>query len=302
MNRIPRISVILISYNNLEYMKQALQSVLEQSYENIELIIADDGSDGFDKEKIEAYIKEHNCRGLERLMIYSNQVNQGTVKNINSALEYVTGAYVKILACDDVLFDKETLRHFVQDMKCTKANILTTKCQVYDAQLQKIQGYYPTHKAFKKLSQMSPHQLFRELMKGNAIGAVGICFKTEFLREIGGFDTNYRLLEDWPLWLKLTHENEKIHFIDRISVKYRLGGVCNEVSLINPILIQDMKQMYDKQILPYSKNQGYWIRKEVDFSYKRMFGWDKLSTFQKLKYCMLYIDIIMIRKTRVYLR
>lgn len=75
-----------------------------QSYENIELIISDDGSPEFSVElpKLKKFVEENNRGNITSIVFNSIPVNVGTVKNLNRAIDLSTGKYVKTIAAEDV--------------------------------------------------------------------------------------------------------------------------------------------------------------------------------------------------------
>ena len=67
------VSILLLSYNRLQYIKQCLDSILNQSYPNIEIIISDDHSDNFSKTDLENYINQNNTGNISNYVIHYNE-------------------------------------------------------------------------------------------------------------------------------------------------------------------------------------------------------------------------------------
>jgi len=76
-------TVIILSYNNLQYIEECLQSVLNQDYGYIEIIVSDDCSDNFDMIKIEKHIKDNRKDNIVNFIINRNEKNLGIVRNLN---------------------------------------------------------------------------------------------------------------------------------------------------------------------------------------------------------------------------
>jgi len=93
-------TVIILSYNNLQYIEECLQSVLNQDYGYIEIIVSDDCSDNFDMIKIEKHIKDNRKDNIVNFIINRNEKNLGIVRNLNKAIKLATGNYFMNLACD----------------------------------------------------------------------------------------------------------------------------------------------------------------------------------------------------------
>lgn len=94
----PLVSILMTSYNREEYIAQAIQSVLDSSFTNFELIIVDDGSKD-QTLKIARSFAERD----KRIKIYINEQNLGDYPNRNQAAKYAEGAYIKYLDSDDYL-------------------------------------------------------------------------------------------------------------------------------------------------------------------------------------------------------
>ena len=98
MQNNPLVSIICLSYNHASYVTEALESVLNQSYTNIELIIADDCSSDNSKEVIENWLIKH-----PNILFIPNTINLGNTKTFNNAAKHAKGDYFIDLAADDIL-------------------------------------------------------------------------------------------------------------------------------------------------------------------------------------------------------
>ena len=102
-----RDSVILLLYNNSEFLEECLDSVLAQDYPAVEIIVVDDGSKSFDQSGIETYIREHKKDNIRNFIVYQNECNFGTVRSANGAIRKASGRYIKLLAGDDALYNSK---------------------------------------------------------------------------------------------------------------------------------------------------------------------------------------------------
>ena len=108
------VSILLLSYNRLQYIKQCLDSILNQSYPNIEIIISDDHSDNFSKTDLENYINQNNTGNISNYVIHYNEKNLKTVKNINNAIKLSHGDYLVYLSDDDLFYSENTISDIVK--------------------------------------------------------------------------------------------------------------------------------------------------------------------------------------------
>ena len=99
----PLVSVIMPAYNHELYIKEALQSVINQTYKNIEFIIINDGSTDRTVEIIEKFIKNNQDRNIQIV----NKQNEGVCKTMNIGLAMATGDYIAFLASDDKWIEKK---------------------------------------------------------------------------------------------------------------------------------------------------------------------------------------------------
>ena len=97
------VSVIIPAYNHENYVKKTIQSILNQTYKNIEIIILDDGS----KDDTYKQIKELEslCQNRFVRTIINRQENQGTAVTLNNLISMCLGEYIYIIASDDIALD-----------------------------------------------------------------------------------------------------------------------------------------------------------------------------------------------------
>ena len=104
------ISVIIPIYNTEKYLEQCLESVINQSYKNIEIIIINDGSTDNSKKICEKYKK------LDNRVKYIDKINEGVSKALNIGIEMVTGNYIYMMDSDDYI-DSNTIENLVNTIK-----------------------------------------------------------------------------------------------------------------------------------------------------------------------------------------
>ncbi|AJG99484.1 hypothetical protein LF65_02914 [Clostridium beijerinckii] len=126
------VSVLVLSYNNLKYINDCLNSILEQNYPYIEIIISDDFSNDFQKNEIQQYIEANRKENLVNYVINQNSCNLGIVKNLNNAINLATGNYFINLACDDVLFDSKVISSIVDFYSKTNFLVAAGHVAQYD--------------------------------------------------------------------------------------------------------------------------------------------------------------------------
>lgn len=247
------ISVIILTYNNLTFLYEALNSVFMQDYPSIELILSDDNSLNFNTSEINNYIKKNNKGNLYNVIIRQNPKNVGTVRNLNEALRCASGDYIVPLAGDDVFYQHNVLSSFAQSFESLPADemLITTQVKNYDILLKTCLGDALSRKQIQLLSD-SFEVLYAHLSLSCFIPAGGTAYRRTLFEEYGLFDERYTLVEDWPFALKMTRLGVRFHYADFISVMHRDGGVShNGVYLPSQKQYQtDLINVMNNEILP----------------------------------------------------
>ncbi|MBU3179958.1 glycosyltransferase [Clostridium psychrophilum] len=245
------VSVLVLSYNNLKYMKECLNSILEQNYQQIEIIISDDFSSDFKKDEIEQFILDNKKGNMVNYVINQNSNNLGTVKNLNKAISLASGNYFINLACDDVLFDVEVISNIVKYFLESNYLVLAGYVAQFDEQLKECLLTTPTWQYIKQIHG-NPIDCYRLLCAGNFIPAPGMSYKRELIDRYGMYDEEYKLLEDYPRWLYLSRNGCSIGFLPQYIVKYRKGGISfNRDDKNDKIYNDDLVLVKEKEIFPY---------------------------------------------------
>ena len=225
----PLVTVAILVYNNYQYLKECLDSILEQSYENIQLIISDDGSEGFNARKVESYIQKKMRANIKSYFVYTMENNIGTSRNFNFTLKLAEGKYIKYIAADDLFYDVFSLSDLVTAAENEKSSVVIARAPNYDMYLERQEWTYPSDAHWEQMKDaaQNPKMFFGMMSQFCLISAPSVLMNREFLMEHGGADERYRLIEDWPLWMKMLRSGEMFTFLNKPVVIYRSGGVSN---------------------------------------------------------------------------
>ncbi len=254
-----KFSLIITHYNQMKYIKEAILSVLNQNYKNIEIIVSDDHSKEFDKDKIEEIFKKYNKKKFE-YKIYQGKANYGTVKSLNNALSLATGEYILFFAADDKLANESVISNFVNEFKDKNKNIVTSQCGLYDHDLKVKYGCYVNAKNALDLNKKNSMAIYEKTCEGCFYGAGGTAYRKNIFEKYGKFNEKYKYVEDWSYWLYVTRSGEMIYYADFDSLCHRDGGISHSVfapETVPPHIKQyyrDILNIYIDQILPYVNN------------------------------------------------
>ncbi len=247
---LPFVSVITLSYNS-DFIFETIDSVITQTYPNIQYIIFDDGSESFSEYDIKEYIRLHNTGNIKDLVVHHHEKNIGTVRNLNHSLAFVKGDIVLYLSADDLFYDPDVIRDWVDYFMDGKYQVATALRAVYDETLQNCMEILPSEKQVAFIKNENQVKIFEELTRANFIFHCNIAYTKEFMKEHLPYDEEYRLIEDHPMNLRWVREGVAFGFYERITLKYRCGGVSAPVHC-NTLYLKDVKRIYHKEILPYT--------------------------------------------------
>ena len=189
MNNPPLVSVLIPNFNSAPFLDEAIQSVLNQTFTDFELIIVDNKSTDNSQEVIEKYLTD------ERVKYYQNASNIGMVPNWNLCLHYAQGKYIKYL-CSDDKFHPQLLEKYVQVMEAYPGVALVTSYRAIWGNKNYTWVLPLTH--LQKGKTVAYHSL-------NDVNWIGEPTSVMFRRAnltVGSFRPQFSYLTDWDMWLR----------------------------------------------------------------------------------------------------
>ncbi len=199
------------TYNDAEFLPEAMQSVLGQSFNDFEFLIVDDNSSDTTKNILADYqVKD------PRIIFWSNPVNQGLTKNLNAALAKARGEFMARLDSDDAWLDKNKLKKQL-DFLDKNPNYCLVGCWA------EVCG--PKNKKLYDLKYPAGDGEIREqLLVRNCFVHSGILARTNAVKEAGVYGAGRQYIEDYALWLELG-KRYKFGNIPEIMVSYRVNDL-----------------------------------------------------------------------------
>ena len=284
-NSTPLVTVEMLTYNKFQYLEDAINSVFMQDYPNIELIISDDGSKNFDVHYIETILSKKSDN-IKNVKIIRHEQNVGTVKNLNGCIKSSSGQFFIGLSSDDMFKDNKVISDVVDYFLKTGALVVTSKRALFRNDINDYE-VLPTDDDIKYLFN---GRLYQRLVVGNFISGACTFYSKKLFDKFGLFDEDYRLLEDYPQYLRLAREGVPINFYDRITIYYRDGGISSSK---NNILRKDFALAIKKEILPYPHlvSKGLYMYKQ--FELERLEGKSIISPALFFKYPTIYLEKVL---------
>lgn len=219
MDNATLVSVIVITYNSAATVIETLDSIKNQDYPNVELIVADDCSKDDTTDVVKKWLDDNGSRFV-RVELVTSSHNTGVSGNLNRGVERCQGTWIKIIAGDDLL-----LRNCIsENVLCADSNngvcAIFSRAQFFgDAAICKRYEHFGY--GFFGLNNRERYLL---LLTYNTILAPTEFISREYLKSVGGYDEEIPFIEDWPFWIKMFRNNNKVAFINKETVRYRMGS------------------------------------------------------------------------------
>ncbi len=225
----PMVSIVIPLYNGSNYVEEAIKSALAQTYENVEIVVVNDGStdEGAGKTICDKYADK---------IVYFEKENGGCSSALNYGIKRAKGEFISWLSHDDLYFPEKLEK---QIEKYTKHNldknntIISNPGMLIDSKGDEI--FHPGHKVTGLYSseQAFNHFLFKACPNG-----CGLLIPKCIFEKCGYFDESLRFVLDWNLWLKFALSGVDFYFDDDKLV-------CNRVHSMQVTVKQ--KELHSKE-------------------------------------------------------
>lgn len=244
----PLVSIIIPCYNHERFVQDCIQSVINQNYGNIELIIIDDGSKDNSVKAVEELITE--CENRFTRFEFRSRPNKGLSATLNEGLEWIEGKYVSCIASDDMLIAHKTAVQ-VNYLERNPNAVATFGGVKYININNEITGAnYPLKRTYS----------FRDIiLHEHNILAPTQMLRTKTIRDVGGYKDGI-LIEDWYMWLKLSSVGE-IHCQRKILSLYRKhsNNTTKNIELMHKGRLHVLEHFKSSEYYLLALNQLKWI-------------------------------------------
>lgn len=240
----PLVSIVVISYNSAKTIVETLNSIREQTYSPLELIVSDDASADETVAIARAWLNENRSRFVRTNLVVAEK-NGGIPSNCNRGINSAQGEFIKSIAADDIL-----LPDCIQDnVSFMQEN---PNAEVCISRMQEFAEKNGSHFFFEErpISQFEldffasePKEQYKALLSRCFIDAPAAFFKSS-LAKSSPYDEQFPAMEDWPKWLELTSAGIKLHLLNKRTVLYRIG---------NGISSHPQKEFYKKSFMESQK-------------------------------------------------
>jgi glycosyltransferase involved in cell wall biosynthesis len=248
-NKMPVISVVIPTYNAANYLKETLDSVLAQDYDDFEIVIVDDCSTDQTKRIIDQYASE------KIVYIKLERNHGGPSKARNVGINKAKGKYIALCDSDDILpNDRLSTAIKYLDQHPEIAMTFTDEVKFEDSTGAIIGNVLNAYDRFQALNKVKVNDefyiiknddAFECLFYENYILVSGVTIRKTVFGDVGYFDESLFNSDDRDMWFRITR-NYSIGFIERIGFKYRIR--TSSISGRGPKLANSKIKVIEKQI------------------------------------------------------
>lgn len=211
----PLVSIVIPLYNGSNYVEQALQSALEQDYDNIEIIVVNDGStdDGAGRDI---------CMKYADRITYLEKPNGGCSSALNYGIKTAKGEYISWLSHDD-LYEKNKISHQVnllnRDGVDPQKTLICNRGGLIDGEGEELFHPYKGENC-----QLNDQEFFRYLLFKQCVNGCGLLIPKAIFDSGLYFNEGMRFVLDWNLWLKFAASGVGAYLDSTVLVKNRVHG------------------------------------------------------------------------------
>lgn len=202
------ISVIMSVYNAEKYLKEAVDSILNQTYKDFEFIIINDCSKDNSRAILREYAKKH-----KNIILLNNLDNLGLTRNLNLALTIAKGEYIARMDADDI----SDINRFKRQMDFFKEE---SSYDIVGTFSEDIDGHGEIIRS--RTSPVTHNKIMQMLPKLSPITHPTVMFKRSSLQKLGFYNVKYTTSQDLELWLRAAGAGLKFYNIPEYLFKYRM--------------------------------------------------------------------------------
>lgn len=230
----PKVSIVIPVYNGANYVADAIESALAQTYKNLEVVVVNDGSkdNGATEEAIKPYLDK---------IVYVRKENGGVSSALNVGIKTMTGDYFSWLSHDD-LYSPDKIEKQVALIQ-SEHDIILCSGDLIDENKKPINYIVKTIDG-----RLNGRQLYLQNINGYSLNGLGFLIPKQAFIECGGFDESMRYLQDYDEWLRIMMRDKYTFVCHRdklVHTRIHRGQQTNTISNVFDI---DREKMAAKHI------------------------------------------------------
>lgn len=271
------ISIIVTSYNHAEYLKQRLDTLINQTYKNKEIIVIDDSSTDSSQEILENYT---NTPGIQ--LIYLSK-NMGYAYVCNYGVSLACGEYIMFAECDD--FNEpnhiETLYKNIRSSEeigvvYSRSKIVDSKGKVFGDDFR---GNPISFRKYCSKDILIPRRKMQRFLLNSCVipNMSAVLFRRKYFSAVRGFSQSFKVCADWDFWCRMAQICDFFYVTDALNNFRRHATTVRTTFGIEPQFFEIFKLLHNAmpkidlnktERIFFEINLGYMFAHEALFSYK----------------------------------
>ncbi len=245
----PLVSVVIACYNHERFVQDSIQSVIDQTYQNIELIIIDDGSKDGSVKKIQEMIP--TCKERFFRFEFRYRPNKGLSTTLNEALEWCEGIYFSALASDDIIKPHKI---------SYQTKILNSKSHVSGV-FGSVDVILKNGEILKNKLKQREYNFVDIFLHEHNLPALTQLIRLQDLRDVNGFREKF-IIEDWVMWLDLTQSGKSLYLDEEVMGSYRRheGNLSGQLNKMFEGRLQIIESFQEHSLYKKAKAKVYFIQ------------------------------------------
>jgi len=185
---VPRVSIIIPVYNGADYMREAIDSALAQTYPNCEVIVINDGSN--DDGRTDSIAREYGNR-----IVYFTKANGGVASALNLGIEMMTGEYFSWLSHDDIYHENKIEAQVKYLREHPETTITYCDFEIIDRMSRRIR--------LRKLRSVPSDQFRYSIVINSLVNGCTFLIPKSCFDQCGLFDESLKIVQDYDMWFRL---------------------------------------------------------------------------------------------------
>lgn len=205
---IPKVTVLLPVYNAAQFLCEAIESILSQSYTDFELLIVNDGSTDSSNEIVSSFIDS-------RIRVLRNEKNIGLIASLNRGIAEAKGKYIARMDADDVSLPNRLQQQVAMMEKDSGIAVLSSFVDFMNVDGE-ITGTWSTDR-----EATSEGEIRKLMMRTNCIAHPTVMMRANVVRKYL-YNPKRKGAEDWDLWMRMLADGQRIAKMPEVLLNYRI--------------------------------------------------------------------------------
>ena len=225
----PLVSIIIPVYNGSNYLKEAIDSALAQTYKNIEIIVINDGS-------LDNKATENIALSYGNKIRYFYKENGGVASALNYGIKKMKGDYFSWLSHDDLYAEDKIelqIKTIIDNKLDPNNTVIASQFNLIDKN-----GNIIFHPKKMPTGMINSKRMFKNLFNEKILIGCTLLIPKKSLKAVNGFNNNYRFIQDWACWIMMSIKGYNFYVCREKLVKSRVHKGQDSLRLSNLLPIE----------------------------------------------------------------